>query len=310
VSRVRLFSLVAIAALLVVGYGPDASAEPQVRLFDSDADAFAGFAGSGFVGVVLNRRFAPRSYDLFLIDSGDNRIRVNRPGTQGNAGGIDGTTVIYREWSLAGGGKTVLYDTGTRAYTELPLALDPAEPTISGSWVLYDNGSQSGTTHVSLYNIATGEQREIATADGPDESVYAGQVAGDWAAWGRVGIYNNEVYLTNIPTGQTVRIPRHRGVVDNYSPAVTTAGTVYFGRDRPCRRHCPSATSPKGHNQLVEQRRGAPQRIVAKLPRGVDVDNLYAEPRGARTRVLYSRFSWLPHERSTYGDLFAFTAAG
>jgi len=296
--------LVVAAALMALALAAGASAETPVRVFETNGDVLSGFSGSGVFGFVLSRGQTLSAYDLFLLDSADNVVKVNRAGTQGYSGGIDGTTVVYVEFSRATGRRLVRYDTATKEHVALAVGVNPKHPTISGSWILYEDGFRARTSSVRLFNTATGEQRRIAFARGHGQYVYAGQVAGDWATWGRVGQFSSEVYLTNISNGQTVKIPRARGVADHYDPAVTASGTVYFARDRPCFAPCPDGDTPKAHNQVIEERLGAPPRVAVNLPRGADIDDLYAATEGTQTRLTFVRFKWLPRHYVTYGELF------
>jgi hypothetical protein len=163
---------------------------------------------------------------------------------------------------------------------------------------------------VQLYNRETGEHRRLGFDTGPARFVYAGQVAGDWATWARVTPYSQEVYLTNLASTSTIKLRRPSGVNAQYNPAVTPDGTVYFARDRPCRRRCPRFNTPRARYQLVERRADGASRVVADLPRGADTSYLYADREGSKTRVLYARFWWLPRDYVSYGDLFSFTVRG
>ena len=51
--------------------------------------------------------------------------RVNRPGTQGFGGGIDGSTVVYQEVTRTAS-RLVLYDTAAHSYTGMPITASSA----------------------------------------------------------------------------------------------------------------------------------------------------------------------------------------
>ena len=289
-------------------------ATSQLPIRGTAADEFAGFVGSGFLGWTQNSHRHPNRYNLFLRDPGGNRLRVNRPGTQGFGGGIDGTTVVYEE-ATRNLSRLVLYDTAARNYAGLPVTDSPGSgmhPTISGSWILYAKGVRQKKTSVRLYNRATGETRPLGriAARGRRRFVYAGQVAGDRAVWGRVLPGRQDVFLTSLTTGKTVRIPRPRGVRFQYDPAVTPAGTVFFERNKPCVRRCPKLNTPAMVAQLVEQPLGGRPRVLATLRKGQDGGYMYAAQEGGGVKVLYSLFRHLPHGYVSLSDIFAVTVPG
>jgi hypothetical protein len=269
---------------------------------DTAADEFVGFAGTGFLGWTQNSLGRPNHYDLFLRNPSGIRLRVNRPGTQGFGGGIDGATVVYEE--VAGRiARVVLYDTGGGGYTELPIAGrngSGSHPTISGEWILYTSGRRDRTTSVRLYNRLTGERRQLAriAARGRRRFVYSGQVAGDWAVWGRVIPGRQDVFLTNVSTRTTVRIPPERGERYHYNPAVTKAGTVFF---------VDGGASATVLARLVELRQGHRPRALVTLRRDQNAGYMYAAQEGLRLRLLYGLFKQLPHNLVTYTDIFAIT---
>jgi hypothetical protein len=320
--RVRLAAAGAAGLALIVPVLA-AHAEPQVRIpvpgVGTGFEVDGVFGGFGYLGVSAESRKSGAS-KLVLIDTAGIVTRVDQPGTVSVGGGIDGATIVYAEWSRTTGA-LVLYDRVTGLRTLLTAAPLPryaptfvlrVHPTISGPWVLYGNEAGDrvlpSKTSVVLYNVVTQQARVIASGTGV-RSVEPGQVAGDWATWVRLGRHGQDVYLTNIASQATHRLARPRGVHTQYSPAVTDDGTVYFARNRPCRRRCPKPESPAIRVQLVAQPLNGKPRVVANLPKGVEVGAIYADKDQTRTRVLYSRFRWVGDFDLTAGDVFAFTAA-
>lgn len=293
---------------------PASFATSQIPIRRTILDEFAGFVGSGFLGWTQNSLRHPNLYNLFLRDPGGSTLRVNRPGTQGFGGGIDGTTVVYEE-GTRNLNRLVLYDTAARNYARLPVTDSPSSgmhPTISGSWILYAKGVRQKQTSVRLYNRATGETRQLGqiAARGRRRFVYAGQVAGDRAVWGRVRPGRQDVFLTSLTTRKTVRIPGPRGVRFQYDPAVTPAGTVFFERNRPCVRRCPKLNTPAMLAQLVAQPLGGRPRVLATLRKGQDGGYMYAAQEEERVKVVYSLFRHLPHGYVSFSDIFALTVPG
>ena len=266
------------------------------------ADEYVGFAGTGFLGWTQNSLRRPNHYDLFLRNPGGIRLRLNRPGTQGFGGGIDGATVVYEE--VAGRtARVVLYDTLGGGYTELPIVSrngSGSHPTISGAWILYTNGRRDRTTSVRLYNRVTGETRQLAriAAHGRRRFVYSGQVAGNWAVWGRVIPGRQDVFLTNLATRTTERIPRPRGERYQYNPAVTKAGTVFF---------VDGGASRTARARLVELRQGLGPTVLVTLGKERNAGYMYAGEEDRQIKLLYGLFSRLPHNSVSYTDIFAIT---
>lgn len=175
-------------------------------------------------------------------------------------------------------------------------------PTISGSWVLYTQGSQDKATSVRLYNRATGEARVLGrvVARGFRRFAYSGQVAGNWAVWGKVLRRSQDVFLTNLATRRTVRISRPRGVKYQFNPAVTPRGTVFFVGNVLCFRRCRDTPAV-----LVGKRLGGRSRTLVRLRSSQNAGYMYATPAGNRVRVLYGRFRELPHDEITDSDIYA-----
>jgi hypothetical protein len=305
----RAVLLAAAVAGLALPWPQDSHAISLVPVRSTPADEFDAFSGAGFFGWVQNSLANPNSYNLYLSEALGARVRVNRPGTNGFGGGSDATTVVYQE-STRTLSRLVLYDTEARSHTNLPITDGPnaaMHPTISGAWVLYTTGVRHRATSVRLYNRATGETRQLGSVTGRRRFVYSGQVAGGWAAWGQVLAQTQDVFLTNLTTMATVKIQRPRGVKFQYDPGVTPTGTVFLARNKPCVRRC-ALNTPKAVNQLVQATLAGPPRVLATLRKGQDAGHIYAVPEGNRTKVRLTLFTWLSHDFTSYGDIFAFTA--
>jgi hypothetical protein len=143
---------------------------------------------------------------------------------------------------------------------------------------------------VILFNRDTGEQRLLAkaTARGKRRFVYSGQVAGNYAAWGKVAPGGQDVSLYDIAAGTTSVLTRPRGIFARYDPAVTASGTVYFAQTS-------SACRPPV--ELVRQPLGGSPAALARLAAGADAGYMYALAGGAETDVVYSRFRYGGCER-------------
>jgi Tol biopolymer transport system component len=225
-------------------------------------------------------------------------VKVNRGSSQGFSGGIDGNTLVYERvqgksddlWTV---------DLTTMAQTRLTATATSStelQPTISGDWVLFGRGL-AGRTQVLLYNRSSGELRRLAVYNSKHYYVYPGQVNGNFAVWGKYTRRLQEVYLYDIATGRSTRLARPAGTYQ-YSPAVTSTGTVYFVRSR---FGCGAAVA------IYKQPLGGTAQPIESLRSGVDVEySTYAEAAGGQVRLLYSTASC----RTRLGDVYQLTDSG
>ncbi|HEX6457477.1 MAG TPA: hypothetical protein VF032_01055 [Thermoleophilaceae bacterium] len=307
------FALLVLFALAATALAASHATRIQSK---NGQDALRPFGAGGYVGFQENSVAHRNHYDVFLRAPSGQTIQVNRPGTTGEAGGIEGNTVIYSEGSHAGTTLT-LYDIATGQYTPLPVTGKPAaglHPTVSGPWVLYWGETASHRSTVQLYNIQTGENRILGTGPARDGYVYPGQVNGDHAVWGNVLHYGKRrqtdaLFLTQISTGKTTALKRPRGELYEYTPAVTPQGTVFFTRQRPCSgRGCQSRVhnTQRAVNQIMVQPLGGKQRVLLTLPHGDDTGSLFAAPApGGGTTLFFGRYPWLRNGKFYgYSSLF------
>jgi hypothetical protein len=190
--------------------------------------------GAGALAWDQERHDQPGRYDLFVHVRGVT-TRVNRTWTQGLGGGADGGRLVFIQ--MAGGrDRVVRYDlaTGKRARVS-PLDSFPGRqfhPTISGNWILLHRQLPGGATTVVLYNTRTRAIRVLARGTSSTNSVYAGEVSGNYAVWGRARAHSWDVFLYDIAKRATTLIRRPPGVSFQYTPAVTPVGTVYYAIGR------------------------------------------------------------------------------
>jgi len=260
----------------------DAAARPGRFAWDQDSTALPGH------------------FDLYAHVSGVT-IRVNRPGTQGLGGGIDGSTIVFEQYQ-GGSDRTFLYDLsiGVRtAVSTLNAWSGPQyHPTMSGPWILLEREQSDGGTQVVLFNRNTQETRVIAHGSWPSSSVYAGQVNGNYAVWGRAAFRAWDVFVYDIAKGTQTRIERPASVAFQYSPAVTPDGTAYFAR----------GGSGCGENARLVRRDpdGTIVRLLA-LPNLVDAGYTFAYPRQNGSTTLFfnrarckDRYHYMPHPWDIY----------
>lgn len=114
-----------------------------------------------------------------------------------------------------------------------------------------------------LYNLRTGKTRTLARGYNGGAWIEPGQVSCSYATWsrGRDQPSGNDVFLHDIPAHETVTIPR--GAPFQFSPAVTSDGTIYFSRTT---KLSPCAAAPV---ELVRYPPGGPAQVLRRFPRGV-----------------------------------------
>jgi hypothetical protein len=211
-----------------------------------------------------------RGYQLYMQRSGEPKVRVNRPRTQGYSGGFDGETFVYQE---VRGMRSNLqfYDVGDGGRSAPPAGVNTRHwewhPTVSGDWLLF--GRSNGAARVDLVllrNLATGETRRLGRLRwGRRTIAEPGQVNGNYAVWYRC-TPACDVFLYDIAAGTTTRIPNPNRR-QQYDPSVTSDGTVYFVRSG---RGCGASV------RLVRHPIGGPSKVLATLGSGRDSFHTYA----------------------------------
>jgi hypothetical protein len=244
-------------------------------------------AADGYVGWEENSRRYPYHYDVVVADPTGTIRYINAPGTDGEAGGIDGTTIVYSEFGTTSV-HLKLYDLTTGIRTDIP-QLDTAapdyHPTISGPWILFTRGDRGRTTRVLLFNRISGALRQLTTIT-PHRTrafVYSGQVAGNYAVWGRVTKQGQDIFRYRIDTRVNRLLRRPRGLFARYDPAVTPAGTAYWEQ---------TSNACRPTLQIVAQKPGGRARIIETIHAGNDGGYMYAEAGSGKTDLLYSRFTY------------------
>ena len=271
-----------------------ASTRPTLILrngLDNEAPFFS--TDGGILGFQVNSRRYPNDYSVEIEDQAGQSAYINAPGTEGFSGGIDGTTIVYSERDGTNQ-HLKLFDLATGQRSDIP-ALDTAapdsHPTISGPWILFTRGDRASSTDVLLFNRVSGELRTLAsiTAHGTRAFVYAGQVAGNYAVWGRVTASGQDVFRYQINTRTTTLLRRPRGLFARYDPAVTAAGSVYWEQ---------SSNACRPQVQIAGETRGGRLRVLATIASGADAGYMYAVSGKNGAIVLYSRFTYQGCEHS------------
>ena len=161
-------------------------------------------------------------------------------------------------------------------------------PTMSGNWVLFGRANNDGTTErVILHNVMTSEDRLLTRVHRRAYAVAAGQVTGGWAVYVRCAPVCNVIRYDILgPTKLVLPKPATSPPRYQYAAGVTASGVVYVARSGP---KC-------GSNAKIVRYFGASDpangTVVAALPKGLDVFDIYARDNGdGSTDVLYDRVS-------------------
>ncbi len=224
----------------------------------------------------------PTRFDVYVKPAGLARYKVNKRG-QAQAGGIDGTTLIYQ--SIRNGQSNLrLFDLVSHVRST-PAGVNTKKweyrATISGDWILVGRAWSSHPTNyqVVLHNTNTAETRVLAELINRRQSqLDAGQVNGDFATWDQVNFHTSStnVFLYQISQGARRKIPEPFGKLQYY-PAVTPAGKVFYVRsDRGCGKHV-----------VLREYTTVTDTLLAKLPRGYDVFRTFAVDEGSGVTSLY-----------------------
>lgn len=185
-------------------------------------------------------------------------------------GAIDGGILVYSKALADGSSDIVWYDLETkRRYALLgKVNTEAAEyaPKLAGEWLLFSREqTDDPSMELLLYNLRTGKTRTLARGYNDGAWIEPGQMSCSYATWSREReqFSGNDVFLHDIPANETVTIPR--GAPFQFSPVVTSDGTVYFSRTTKL-SNC--ATAPV---ELVRYPPGGPAQVLGRFPRGVDV---------------------------------------
>lgn len=320
-SRVRATGRAAssVAAALVLAAVGDASwaatLEPvPVRSNGSVAEG-APTSHGAWVGWVQNSRKSPDHVNFFVQQDGQSRIRVNAAGTQGLGGGIVGRHVYYAQQFRDRRPRIDRFDLETGRRTPLPAKVNHHRHTVrlpccgdqagksrvlsevrgdvtaSGPWLLYsgymeelDHGQDVYYT-VMLYNRAHHRVRTVDAVMADRDGNWAGQVNGRYATyWSFDAQGDGDVYRYDTRTGRTVTLPHPAG--DQYDPAVSSDGTVYYfliADDAP--------TGGPYTTELVRQRVGAPAEVVTTLTGETRPGETFVRDRSDGRRVVFFRWN-------------------
>lgn len=220
--------------------------------------------------------------------SGGAIVRVNAQRTQGFVGSIDGTTLVYQQFSFTTGVSDVYsFDLLTHARAKIAVpGPDRWEysPRASGDWLMFGRSyPSSDDLRLYLTNLTTHETRLLASTGNPRRALTPGQVNGNYAVY-EVDAANKkrttscEVVLYDIgaDTKSTIVNP---GQKCQFAPSVNPSGTVFFGR---------SGFGCGKNSSLRQLPLGGSVSTLVTFPAGRDFYSSYALDNGdATTDVFY-----------------------
>ena len=281
--RSAAIGLLTVGAVLLGALPASAAGPTPVVKTNLEEQGPAG--GGGFVFWSQNSASDKTHYTLFGKKSGSPRFQVNAAGTQGYAGGIDGTTFVYQQLNRAGTVSDLfLYDLDSKARTKLPAKVNSKaieySPSMSGDRILFSREIASTHTRKALlFHRTTSKLVELDSVTGANTYIATGQINGSFAVWEKCKPTCN-VFERNLSTGTTTKIANPDGKYQ-YGEAVTSNGTVYFAR---------SGQGCGTHIAIVRDPPHGPQVVVVNLAAGIDLARMNVVVGSNPVQVLFDRY--------------------
>ena len=213
----------------------------------------------------------PFRFNAYARPWGGPKFRVNALHTSGELGGIEGTTLVYQQYSgsvsdiklFPSVSDIKFFDLVSHQRTNPPAGVNTKYseywPSISGHWLLFGREDLSGKKKAILFNTTTHRSRTLAATSTSNAFLDPGQVSGNYAVWEKAC----NVFRYTISSKTTIRIPNPNNRCQ-YAPSVTTDGTVYFVR------------GSSGCGVSISLRTYPSTTTLVSLPNGKDVLDTYA----------------------------------
>ncbi len=227
----RLIGVAVAAVVCLAALGGTAEAAlQQVPMKNTPLREELPAAGGAIFAWSQNSVRNPEVDNVWAEVGGGARVRLNAPGTVGEAGGVDRDQVIFDQINLNTFTSRIRVWNATTETFSAPPGINTAgleyAPTMSGQWILFGRlGSHADRAF--LHNTTTGETIVLATDTSGEIAIHPGQVSGNWAVWAVCRRVCN-VYRYDIGAGTRTRIPNSLRGRFQYAPSVTADGTVYF----------------------------------------------------------------------------------
>ncbi len=281
----RLAIVLAGIGLLAGPIVPSQAALTPTKVIATDAFEYDPAASADYVAWVVWTGKHNVAYAQAL--AGGSPFRVNALHTDGWVGGIDGTTLIYQQYSHRTGTSDVyVFDLVAKTRTPIGGPVNSSQweydPSMSGDWVMWARWFPNGNRRLLMYNSSTLETRVVATSTGDRHGLTPGQVNGLYATIERytVGARRTtscDVFLYDITGETTVPVP-NAGPKCQFGSSVNPAGTVYYGR---------AGFGCGVHSSLRELPLGGSPTTLVELPDGRDFYTSYAVDNGDTTTDVF-----------------------
>ncbi len=264
----------AVVLIVLSATGALAGTSP-VPVVNTPAIEWESTRAPGYLAYTQNSAGRPNHYALWVKPDGEVRWRVTFNQVSGAHPDVElanshlSDVLVWSKgrrdaWDLA------FTDLATRDRIAVPDGINTnraeREPSVSGDHLLFARGPQSGAPYadtVILWDLATDTSTVLDSTN--RGLVNAGWVAGDYAVWQKCPGTFCSIFRYQISTEETIRLPADVPVV--YSPAVTSAGTVYYVR---------SGFQCGQHTKIVKVTDATTLSTVYSFPDGVDASDLYA----------------------------------
>jgi len=260
--------LLLVVALVVFLAVPALAAVTLAPVVKTRADEWGITVGSG--GMAWNRY--TRSDSWILADTGGSRFRVNSTRTWAWTGSIEGDVLTYQK-ATSRRSNIAAFDLTTKSSVQAPSYVNSRWweyfPKASGEWVLFGRtnvgyGAKREWRKLILTNTVTGKSR-ILLRGGPQARFDPGQVSGDWVVWDECPRGVCDVYRYQISSATKTKIPQ--GGSDQFSPAISTDGTMYYVRT--------SADRCGRNASIVRRTLDGTETILYSFPNGVEASYMF-----------------------------------
>jgi len=302
----RRVTAIATAAVLLglMGTLPATAADP-VKVLSTSADELSPAASTDYLAWIQRDGSKVVVYAKPFDGA---RMRVSAIGYSASPGSIEGTTLIYQQYSVAKGISDIYrFDLVTKRRTKLPSPINTKHwehsPTGSGDMIAFTRLYPTDESRLILYDMASENARTLVSTPGARVGVWAGQMRGNWLTFqklvfdGRGGLKSCEVFLYDIAARTTSKVPNPDGRC-HYASSVDLSGTVYFAR---------SALACGKNVSLRAYPVGGPETKVISLtdPQEINVTSAVDTPGG--TEVYYDLFRCRPSGYVGPSDIYKVT---
>jgi hypothetical protein len=299
--RIRFVVVAGVGAFgLLLGAVPAWATQPTPVLHSHFVEEVPA-GGGGFLFWSENSTADPDHESMFGKQSGHPRFQVNAAHTQGFAGSIDDSDVVYQQTNLARTASDLwVYHLDTRTRTKLPSAVNTADwefyPSMSGDYVAFTRQDlHTGAEKELLFHKGDRTARTLDTGPGGQATMQNGQVNGNYLVWDKCDTHRKcQVYEHDIAANHTTRLANPLGK-SQYSASVTADGTVFFGR---------SGIGCGTHVSVMEDPLHGPQHVVFSLPVGIDFSKTSVVIGTNPTAVLFDHYDC----NAQQFDIYRFTA--